>query len=379
MNDFPAGLVRDDLRDFTGYASARTSGPTDDAPRIWLNANESGTPSLVDPQGAVRRYPDPQPPDLVAALAAHYGVDAGRVVVGRGSDEAIELLVRSLCRPGADAVVVCSPTFGMYGVSARLHGVPVLDVPQRDTGTGFVTDPGAVARAALGSGARVVFLASPGNPTGAVVPLADLARLAAALSDQAVLVVDEAYQEFTEGPSATTLLAEHPTLVVLRTLSKAHALAAARVGVALAHPGLATVLRRVQAPYPVPVPVTRLALAALAPDAVRGTGHRVAQVRRDRERLADTLAADPRIRGVYRGQGNFVLARCTDADGVLADLRASGVVVRDLRHMVGLDDAVRVTVGAPEEVAAVGTALGTRLRGTGEPGPAPMTAPGTRT
>lgn len=361
---FRAQLIREDLRDFAGYSSARTSDSGAPA-TIWLNANEAATASAVDPDGAQRRYPEPQPPDLVQALADTYGVAAEQVVVGRGSDECIDLLVRALTRPGSqDAVVQASPTFGMYAVSARLHGVPLVDVPQRDLGDLWEVDTRGVSAAAERQGGRVVFLTSPGNPTGAVVPLADVEQLADDLADRAVVVVDEAYQEFAGPASATTLLPRHPNLVVLRTLSKAHGLAGIRIGAALCHPELATVLRRVQAPYPVPVPVTELALAALAGSVRRSVEARVARTRADRERLAEILQADPRVSAVYASEANFVLVRGPGVDTLLTDLRARGIVVRDLRHL--LDDALRVTVGSPEEIDAVHQTLTTTApaRGT---------------
>lgn len=361
---FRAQLIREDLRDFAGYSSARTNDSGAPA-TIWLNANEAATASAVDPDGAQRRYPEPQPPDLVQALADTYGVAAEQVVVGRGSDECIDLLVRALTRPGSqDAVVQASPTFGMYAVSARLHGVPLVDVPQRDLGDLWELDTRGVSAAAERQGGRVVFLTSPGNPTGAVVPLADVEQLADDLADRAVVVVDEAYQEFAGPASATTLLPRHPNLVVLRTLSKAHGLAGIRIGAALCHPELATVLRRVQAPYPVPVPVTELALAALAGSVRRSVEARVARTRADRERLAEILQADPRVSAVYASEANFVLVRGPGVDTLLTDLRARGIVVRDLRHL--LDDALRVTVGSPEEIDAVHQTLTTTApaRGT---------------
>lgn len=350
-----AQLVREDLRGFTGYSSARTSD-TGAVATIWLNANEAATASAVDPDGAVRRYPDPQPAALVAALARNYGVRPEQVVVGRGSDECIDLLVRTVCAPGSkDAVLLCPPTFGMYAVAAQLHGVPVVEVPQQDLGDCWEVDTDAVATAAAEQGARVVFLASPGNPTGAVVPLAQIADLATALADQALVVVDEAYQEFAAPPSAATLLADHPNLVVLRTLSKAHGLAGARVGVALADPDLIAVLRRVQAPYPVPVPVSELAVSALAESVRRSVSTRVADTRVGREVLAATLSADPRVETVYASEANFLLVRGPGTDSLLADLRAHGIVVRDMRHQVS--DALRVSVGNPEELQALQAAL----------------------
>lgn len=351
----PTNLVRADLRDFAGYSSARTSD-TGEPATIWLNANEATTPSAVDPEGAQRRYPDPQPAELVAALAGNYGVVPEQVVVGRGSDECIDLLVRAVCAPGsADAVVQAPPTFGMYAVTARLHGVPVVDVPQLDLGDLWEVDTDAVRAAVHQAGARIVFLASPGNPTGAVVPLGRIAELARAVEEQAVVVVDEAYQEFAAPPSATTLLGEHPNLVVLRTLSKAHGLAGARVGVAIGDPDLIAVLRRVQAPYPLPVPVTELAVSALSGPVRRSVTARVSQTRADRGRLATILSADPRVSTVYASEANFLLVRGPGVESLLVDLRSHGIVVRDMRHLLG--DALRVTVGSPQELDAVREAL----------------------
>ncbi|WP_153396389.1 histidinol-phosphate transaminase [Ornithinicoccus halotolerans] len=380
---FPTGLLREDLRDFAGYSSARTSAP--DLPaRVWLNANEAAEASAVDPDGRLRRYPDPQPAGVRAALADHYGVPEQRVVVGRGSDEAIELLVRTLCRPGGDGVVITSPTFGMYAVSARLHGVPVHDVPclEEQVSGAWRVDVDAVAARARETGARLVFLASPGNPTGATVPVPEVRRLVAALADQAVVVLDEAYAEFAATPSLVTEAGPLPTLVVLRTLSKAHGLAGARVGVAVAHPDLVAVLRRVQAPYPVPRPVADLVEQALAPEATARTRERVAATLAARDRLAEVLAASPLVSRVHPGEANFVLVRSPDPDALLARLTGRGIVVRDLRARPELADAVRVTVGSDAEIEAVAAALGpdTATGSAGRPEPTDTPLPdGART
>ena len=371
---FPLHLVREDLRDFTGYSSARTSGPSPTAAgpaRIWLNANESADASAVDQQGRCRRYPQPQPPDLVEAFAELWATTPERVVVGRGSDEAIDLLVRTVCVPGdpRGGIAIASPTFGMYAVSARLHGVPVLDVPQQDDGVGWRVDTTAVAAAVREHGSRLVFLASPGNPTGTVVPLREVADLAEELAEHAVVVVDEAYGEFAEQRSAVSLLEEHPNLVVLRTLSKAHGLAGARIGIALAHPALATVLRRVQAPYPLPTPVIELALAAVRPEALEQTRSRVGHTLVLRDLVGRWLREAPGIRAVYASEANFLLVRADDPDGLLADLAGAGVVVRDLRDQTGLEDALRITIGTEEQMEQVRHAL--------DPADAPTSTPST--
>ena len=353
-------LVRPDLRAFAGYRSARSESLRGD---VWLNANESPWANPADDPsatgGGVRRYPDPQPAALRQALARLYDVAPGQVLAGRGSDEAIDLLVRALCAPGDGAIVITTPTFGMYAVSARLHGVQVVDVPLLDTGCdgAYECDFDAVAGQAEATGARLVFLCSPGNPTGRALPLEAIDALAARLERQAVVVVDEAYGEFAQAPSAATLLARRANLAVLRTLSKAHALAAARIGAVLAAPALIDVLRRCQAPYPLPTPCVELALHALAPAALDVTRARVATVRVERERLREALQANPGVRRVYPSDANFLLCRFADAQSAFDALLTAGIVIRDMRAMAGLEDALRISIGTPEQNRRVVEAL----------------------
>jgi histidinol-phosphate aminotransferase len=174
-------------------------------------------------------------------------------------------------------------------------------------------------------------------------------RLAGALAGQAVLVVDEAYGEYATQPSATTLLEAHANLAVLRTLSKAHALAGARIGTLLADPALVAVLRACQAPYPVGVDAMAAALAALAPAPLALTRARIEATRRERARLASALGGLPCVRRVYASDANFLLARFADASAALNALGAAGIAVRDQRAHPALGDALRITVGTPEE------------------------------
>jgi len=347
-------LVRADLRDFAGYKSARSEALRGE---VWLNANESAWANPADGQGRSRRYPDPQPPALRARLAQLYGVAPDRVLVGRGSDEAIDLLVRALCVPGQDAIVVTPPVFGMYAVCARLQGAPVVEVPLRDGETGLVADLDAIREAALARSAKLVFLCSPSNPAGSAIPLDGIAALARALEGRALVVVDEAYGEFADGPSATTLLETHANVTVLRTLSKAHALAAARIGVVIGDTDLVAVLQRCQAPYPVPTPCADLALEGLSDAALAQTRERVALVRSERVRLQAALERTTGVRRVYPSQGNYLLARFDDAEGAFRALLAAGVVVRDQRAAPQLGDALRITIGSPPQNDRVIAAL----------------------
>jgi histidinol-phosphate aminotransferase len=347
-------LVREDLRSFAGYSSARRAGVTGS---VWLNANESAWRNSADAGLGANRYPDPQPAVLRERLAAIYGVRANQVLVGRGSDEAIDLLVRALCRPGQDAVVIAPPVFGMYAVSARLQGAPLVEVPLRDGAAGFELDLQAVADAAVSSGAKLVFLCSPANPTGQAIPSADLLALARRLAGRCLLVVDEAYGEYSDQPSLAAKIDQQPNLAVLRTLSKAHALAAARIGCLLAAPQLVEVLRNCQAPYPLPSPCVQLALAGLSEAALAQTRGRVLTVRAERERLRHELAACAGVIRVYPSQGNYLLLRFADAETAFARLLAAGVVVRDMRASPQLGDALRISVGSPTENDALLAAL----------------------
>lgn len=347
-------LVRDDLRGFGGYKSARSESLRGD---VWLNANESAWANPADADATNRRYPDPQPQALREALARLYGCEQERLLIGRGSDEAIDLLVRALCVPGRDAIVTAPPVFGMYAVSARLQNARVVEVPLRDGEAGFAADLDAMADAALESGAKLVFLCSPANPTGNANTLAEIAALACRLQGRALLVVDEAYGEFSDVPSAATLLAELPNLGVLRTLSKAHALAAARIGVAMADARLIEMLRACQAPYPVPTPCAQLALAGLSDAALAQTRQRVRTVKSERARLQSALAAIAGVVRVYPSHGNYLLARFADADAAFRALLVAGVVIRDQRAAPQLGDALRITIGSPEQNDRVIAAL----------------------
>ena len=339
-------LVRKDLRGFAGYASARSRALRG---QTWLNANESAWSSPADPDGLCARYPEPQPTALVEALAGLYGCAPEQLLVGRGSDEAIDLLVRALCAPGRDAVAITPPVFGMYAVAAQLQGAPLLEVPLVEDGAGFAVDFGRLAQAVLEGGARLVFLCSPGNPTGNALALGDVAALANRLRGRALVVVDEAYGEFSAVPSATALLEDHENIAVLRTLSKAHALAGARIGVVIANAALVGVLRSCQAPYPVPAPCTEVALAALRPEALAHTAESIGQVLGERARMGARLAELPEVKRVHPSHGNFLLVRFEDAAVAFDRLLAAGIVVRDQRSARGLGDALRITIGTPQQ------------------------------
>ena len=354
MSADPLMLAREDLRTFAGYKSARTEAATGE---VWLNANEAAWASPADPDGSARRYPEPQPSALGGALAALYDVEPQRLLIGRGSDEGIDLLVRAFCAPGKDAVLVAPPVFGMYAVSARLQGVPVVEVPLRDDPDDFHVDLVAVEERALAEAAKLVFLCSPGNPAGGILDRDAVLSLARRLEGRALVVVDEAYVEFADITTLAHDAGVQRNLVVLRTLSKAHALAAVRIGAVIADAAVIELLRRCQAPYPVPQPCAVLALQALSPANLGLMRERIALAKRERVRLGSALAALRGVRRVYPAAANFLLVRFHDAGRALACLLSAGIVVRDQRAAPQLGDALRITLGTREQNDRVVAAL----------------------
>jgi histidinol-phosphate aminotransferase len=347
-------LVRPDLRAFAGYASARRQKATGS---VWLNANESPWASGADSGYGLNRYPEPQPVALRARMAGIYGVTADQLMVTRGSDEGIDLIVRAFCRAGIDGVLVAPPTFGMYAVSARVQNAPLVEVPLVDEEDRFVLDVTAMIDVIDQGEVRVIFLCSPANPTGQALTHTDIRRILKAAAGRAVVVADEAYAEFSSVGPATAILGEFDNLILLRTLSKAYAMAGARIGAVLAQPAVIDVLRSLQAPYPVPAPSAALALAALDDAGRTASRERIATLLRERASLAKALKTTRGVAAVYASEGNFLLARFDDADRALVALLNAGVVVRDMRALPSLEDALRISIGAPEENAAVIKAL----------------------
>jgi len=339
-------LARAEIRAMQPYSSARMEASGGE---VFLNANESAWAPLGDDGRGCNRYPEPQPAALVEALAALYGVRREQLLVGRGSDEAIDLLVRAFCRAGRDAILIQPPTFGMYAVCARVQDAGIVEVP---LATDFTLDVDAVL-AALTPAVKLVFICTPNNPTGQPVPRVVVERLAQALRGRALLVVDEAYVEFSNAGSVADLIDRHDNLAVLRTLSKAWALAGARVGSLLANAEVIALLRRIMAPYPLPLPCVDAALLALSGWGQANARGHVAIVREERSRMQAELRRLPGVREVLPSQANFLAVRFGDAGAAYQRLLAAGIVVRDVRRYPNLDDALRITIGTPAENARV--------------------------
>ncbi len=322
-----------------------------------LHANELPWRTTGDNSPAgLNRYPEPQPPRLLERLAQLYEVTPDRVLVGRGSDEAIDLLVRAFCRAQRDRIMIFPPTFGMYEVAARIQGADVIAVAL-DRERGFAIDEAAIVER-WQPDTKLLFFCSPNNPTGNLLDSAVIERLVDRLQRQAIVVVDEAYVEFSGVESFASLLEHHDNLVVLRTLSKAHALAGARCGVLLGDPALVDLLRRMIPPYAVPAPTLDAALRALEPPQLAIARARLDLIVAERERMASKLRASPLVAEVWPSAANFLLVRCTDADRAFRSFIDKGLLVRDFRQRAGLENCLRITIGSPEQNDRLLSAIG---------------------
>jgi len=313
-----------------------------------LHANELPWRAGGDDSAAgLNRYPEPQPRALVEGLANLYAVAPEYVLVGRGSDEAIDLLTRSFCRAGRDAVLICPPTFGMYSVCARIQGAEVITVPLRSD-VAFSLDERAILERCT-SNVKLVFLCSPNNPTGNLLDEDAILRIAAKLAGRAVVVVDEAYIEFAGVQSLARHLPRLPHLAILRTLSKAHGLAGARCGTLIADPEVVALLRKVIQPYSIAQLSLEAVLRQLQPQALAESRSLVELIRSERSRLMRSLTELARVVRVCPSDTNFILTHFNDAGTALQLARGANLLVRDARGYPGLGQALRVTVGTPEQ------------------------------
>ncbi len=334
-------LVRPNIRSLEPYRSARDEFKGQG--QIFLDANES-------PFGAgLNRYPDPLQWELKKAIASLKGVDPECIFLGNGSDEVIDLLFRIFCEPGRDRAVVLPPTYGMYAVCAGVPGVSVQEVP---LDAEFQPEVEQVL-ATADSSAKLLFLCSPNNPTGNDFDESNLQRLVSGFPG--IVVVDEAYIDFSARPSCLTWLEEYPNLVVLQTFSKAWGLAGIRLGMAFAGKPIIELLNKVKPPYNVNGLTQQAALEALRnPERIRAD---VRTILRERERLGKALNGYPFVEKVFPSDANFLLVRVNDADGLYGFLLERGIVVRNRSRQLHCRGCLRITIGTPEENANLLKAL----------------------
>lgn len=335
-------LARANVRALTPYQSARRLGGKGD---VWLNANEYPTAVPFElTQQTLNRYPECQPKAVIENYAAYAGVKPEQILVSRGADEGIELLIRAFCEPGQDAVLYCPPTYGMYSVSAETIGVEYRTVAAK---ADWQLDLPAIADNL--NNVKVVFVCSPNNPTGQIINPEDLRTLLEMTRDKAIVVADEAYIEFCPQATLAGWLHEFPHLVILRTLSKAFALAGLRCGFTLANEEVITLLLKVIAPYPLSTPVADIAAQALSPQGITAMRERVAQIVAERQYLIKALQTINSVEQIFASETNYILVRFNASSNVFKSLWDQGIILRDQNKQPSLSGCLRITVGTRAE------------------------------
>ncbi len=336
-------IARPEVRHLKAYVAAeQISG------MIRLNANESPeSPWAHLDRTPLNRYPLVRPATLQARMAELYGVAPENVLATRGSTEAIDTLIRTFCRAYTDNIVVTPPTFDMYKVYADVQAVELNRVPLDET-RDFAFDADAVI-AAANEQSKLIFICSPNNPTGTMAAREDILRVAEARRDRSVIVVDEAYIEFADRPSMIPDLGAVDNMVVLRTMSKAFALAGARCGALIGNPDAVVMLSRVLSPYSFSTPVTERVLDAMTDDGFRQADELVRRTVSERQRVAAALADSDTIERVWPSEANFLFVRFADIDASRERLRHERILIREFASLPDFAGCARITIGTPDE------------------------------
>lgn len=330
-------LLRENIKNLTPYSSARDEFKGNAS--IFLDANENafGSPTSA----AYNRYPDPLQTQLKGKLAEIKGVPEMNMFLGNGSDEAIDLLFRAFCKPGMDNVILVPPTYGMYEVSANINDVEVRKVPL--TANYQLDLDGLVDQ--LDMHTKLIFICSPNNPTGNSINPLDIETLL--VNFKGIVVVDEAYINYSKQRSFTHQLQEFPNLVVLQTLSKAWGLAALRLGLAFASREIIDVFNRIKPPYNINQATQELVLNAL--DNVDQVNQWIKKTVFERERMVGSLSKIPSVLDITPSDANFVLVKFEQARQLYDYLVGKGIIVRDRSTVAGCESALRLTVGTTLE------------------------------
>lgn len=343
-------IVRDNIRKMKPYSSARDEFEGEAS--VFVDANENSLGSLAGGD-VYNRYPDPYQHRVKQEIARIKQIDPAHIFLGNGSDEAIDLLVRMVCRPGQDEVLTFPPTYGMYEVSANLNDVRIKELQL----TADFQLPVEQVRNHLTPNTRIIFVCSPNNPTGNLMEAEGIKYLLREFAG--LVVVDEAYQDFAGTTSWITRLAEFPNLVVLQTFSKAWGLAGLRLGMAFASREIIAYLNKIKPPYNINQATQELALQALG-NAGELAGM-IQTILAGRDYLCQSLGSLPIVEKVFPSDANFILLKLVlnvGADEVYQYLLGKGIVVRNRSRLPGCANSLRISVGTEQENRQVVEAMG---------------------
>jgi histidinol-phosphate aminotransferase len=330
-------VLRENIKKLTPYSSARDEFKGEAS--IYLDANENSYGSPLTKW--YNRYPDPMQWEVKDKLSKIKGVPSENIFLGNGSDECIDILLRACCDPGKDNIVICPPTYGMYEVSANINDVEIRKVPLTPN---YQLDLPAI-EAAIDDHTKIIFLCSPNNPTGNSLIREDIEVI---LNNYfGIVVIDEAYINFSAHRSFVQELEDYPNLVVLQTLSKAWGLAALRLGMAFSNKEIIQVMNRIKPPYNINQATQDLVLKAL--DEVEQVNDMIREIVSQRAKLEAALLEVPMVLKVYPSDANFLLVKVSNAKGTYQKLLEKGIVVRDRSNVILCEDCLRITVGTESE------------------------------
>jgi histidinol-phosphate aminotransferase len=330
-------LVRENIKNLVPYSSARDEFKGE--AQIFLDANENSFGSPLTKW--YNRYPDPQQMKVKQKLSEIKGVPIENIFLGNGSDECIDILFRAFCEPGKDNIIICPPTYGMYEVSANINDVQAKKVPLTPS---FQLDLPAIEEA-VDDHTKMIFLCSPNNPTGNSLNKNDVEII---LNNYfGLVVIDEAYINFSRFRSFTQELNDYPNICVLQTLSKAWGLAALRVGIAFASKAIVQIMNKVKPPYNINQPSQELALKAL--QEVAQVNGMIQEIVKQREELIDQLSKLFIVQKIHPSDANFLLVKVINAREIYNFLLGKGIVVRDRSRVELCEGCLRITVGTPKE------------------------------
>lgn len=324
-------LVRENVLKLIPYSSARDDykGKTG----IFLDANEN-------PYGKLNRYPDPYQKELKSAISGIKMVEEERIFLGNGSDEIIDLCIRIFCNPGIDKILTFTPTYGMYEVSASINDVEVLQIPLNDK---FQIDLLNTENLLNDQKPKLIFICSPNNPTSNSMNYKDVEYLVKIFNG--IILIDEAYIDFSEKPSFIKLIDTYANLIIMQTFSKAFGLAAVRVGMAFTNPSIIQYFNKLKPPYNISFINQQTVLKKLS--RIEEYKKQVLRIKKERIRLAYLLSEVNVVEKVYPSDANFLLVKVKDANNIYNTLVKMNIIIRNRSNLI--ENCLRITVGKKSE------------------------------
>jgi len=324
-------LVRENVKKLTPYSCARDEfkGKTG----IFLDANEN-------PFGNLNRYPDPYQRELKSAISKLKGIEEEKIFLGNGSDEIIDLCLRVFCNPGIDKILTFTPTYGMYEVSASINDIEVIKIPLNNK---FQIDSGKAAPLFSDPKLKLIFICSPNNPTANSMNHQDVESLLDSFNG--IIVIDEAYIDFSNKPSFISLVNKYPNLILMQTFSKAFGLAGVRIGMAFSNPAIIQYFNKLKPPYNISTINQKAALARIRKIDLYKT--QVSRIKKERERLSSILPKMNIVEKVYPSDANFLLIKVKNANYIYNILINKNIIIRNRSNIV--ENCLRITIGKKSE------------------------------